>query len=221
MRYLTALVSAVCLVVLVPIEAQAQGFTAGVKGGLNVSTLDVDDPANPDLEFDSRTGFLAGIYLQCGGIGWFTLQGEVLYSRNGAKAQGDDPALELKLDYIRVPVLFMARLGSAESRVRPMLYAGPQLAFQTRCQISGEEAGESMSLGCSSEELDEPLETNLVEFGLVFGGGIEIPLGKPVLQLDARYNLGLSNLNAGMDAARVSVKNRNWSFMAGLGIPIG
>jgi hypothetical protein len=85
MRYLTALVSAACLVVLVPFEARAQGFTAGVKGGLNVSTLDVDDPANPNGEFDSRTDFLAGIWLQCGGIDWFTLQGEVIYSRNGAK----------------------------------------------------------------------------------------------------------------------------------------
>ena len=221
MRYLTALVSAACLVVLVPVEAQAQGFTAGVKGGLNVSTLDVDDPANPDLAFDSRTDFLAGVWLQCGGVGWFTLQGEVIYSRNGAQAQGDDPALELKLDYIRVPVLFMARLGSAESRARPMLYAGPQVAFETRCQIDGEEAGESMSLGCRSEELDEPIKTNLVEFGLVFGGGLEIPLGKPVLQLDARYNLGLSNLNAGTDASEVSVENRGWSFAAGIGLPFG
>jgi hypothetical protein len=221
MRYLTALVSAACLVVLVPVESRAQGFTAGVKGGLNVSTLDVDDPANPDGEFDSRTDFLAGIWLQCGGIDWFTLQGEVIYSRNGAKAQGGDPALELMLDDIRVQVLFMARLGSAESRARPVLYAGPQVAFETRCRVDGEEAGEPTSLGCSSEELDEPIETNLVEFGLVFGGVVEIPLGKPVLQLDARYNLGLSNLNAGADASEVSVENRGWSFAAGLGLPFG
>lgn len=219
MRYLTVLVSAVCLVVLVPVEARAQGFTAGVKGGLNVSTLAVDDPADPDLEFDSRNGFLAGIWLQCGGIDWFTLQGEVIYSRNGAKAQGDDTSLEL--DYIRVPILFMARLGSAESKARPMLYVGPQVAFETRCQVDGEEAGEPTSLACSSEELDEPIETNLVEFGLVFGGGVEIPLGKPVLQLDARYNLGLSNLNAGSDASEVSVENRGWSFAAGIGLPFG
>ena len=59
MRYLTALVSAACLVVLVPVESRAQGFTAGVKGGLNVSTLDVDDPANPDGEGSYDTPWLA------------------------------------------------------------------------------------------------------------------------------------------------------------------
>ena len=102
-----------------------------------------------------------------------------------------------------------------------MLYAGPQVAFETRCQIDGEEAGESMSLGCRSEELDEPIKTNLVEFGLVLGGGLEIPLGRPVLQRDARYNFGLSNLNAGTDASEVSVENRGWSFAAGIGLPFG
>jgi len=43
------------------------------------------------------------------------------------------------------------------------------------------------------------------------------PLGLP----DARSNLGLTNLNDAEDAGEVSVKSRGWSFMLGLGMPIG
>jgi hypothetical protein len=55
----------------------------------------------------------------------------------------------------------------------------------------------------------------------VFGGGLEIPVSRLTLQLDARYNLGLSNLNAGTDASEVNLENRGWSFAAGLGMPFG
>jgi hypothetical protein len=221
MRYLAVVLVAATLVTLVPSSAAGQGFTIGLKGGLNVSTLSVDDPSNPELEFDSQTDFLAGAFIQCGGIGWFTLQGEVLYSQNGAKVPGEDPEVQIDLNYIRVPILFMARLASRESPMYPILYAGPQVALQTRCGVSGESDGVSASFACDSEELDEPLETNNVEFGVVFGGGFEVLLSKLTVQLDARYNLGLTNINGGTDASTVSVHNRGWSFALGLGMPFG
>jgi hypothetical protein len=221
MRYLMPLLAAVCLVGLVPDAARGQGFTMGIKGGLNVSNLNVDDAADPDFGFDSRTGFVGGAYLQCGGVGWFTLQGELQFSRSGAKSKGADPAYEIDLDYLRVPVLFMARFSSGESPLLPIAYLGPQVSFQTQCQITADGNGASASFDCASEELGEPLITNLVEFGLVFGGGLEVPVSRLTMQLDARYNLGLSNINGGPDADDISVKNRGWSFMVGLGYPFG
>ena len=100
----------------------------------------------------------------------------------------------------------------------PILYAGPQVAFETRCQVSGKEDGVSASYACDSEELDEPLDTSNVEFGLVFGGGFEMLFSRLTVQLDARYNLGLTNINGGTDASTVSAKNRGWAFMLGLGM---
>lgn len=55
----------------------------------------------------------------------------------------------------------------------------------------------------------------------MFGGGLEVPLGRLTMQLDARYNLGLSNLYGGIDASQVSLKNRGWSFMVGIDLPFG
>ena len=221
MRYLTSLLAVLCLSALFPGGARGQGFTIGIKGGLNVASLSVDDPADPDFGFDSRTGLVGGAYIQCGGVGWFTLQGELLYSRNGAKVTGADPAYTIDLDYLRVPVLFMARLSSGESPVLPIAYLGPQVSFQTRCQVTEEDGGAPASLDCASEEVAEPLITNLVDFGLVFGGGLEVPVGRLMMQLDARYNLGLSNINGGPDATDTSVSNRGWSFTVGLGYPFG
>lgn len=217
MRSLTSILAALSLINLLPGGALAQGSTLGLKGGLNVSTLSVEDPANPDLDFESRTGLVLGAFLECGGESWFALQGEVNYSQNGAKVRGGGAATQLDLDYIRVPVLVMARIGAEDRTLYPLVYAGPQLAFEVRCRVEADSGDGSQSYACDSEELEDPLDTRNVEFGLVFGGGIEFLFGSFKMELDGRYNLGLSNMNGGTDASVASLKNRGWSFTVGLG----
>ena len=218
MRYLLALLTIACLVALTPADAGAQEITVGGKGGLNISNLSVDDP---DFGFDSQTDFLVGGFVQFGLGEFFAVQPEVFYSQRGAKAQNEDPAIKLNLNYIEVPLLLMARLTSREAPLYPFLYAGPQVSFETRCQVTGELDGVSASFDCDAPELDGGLETAKTDFGLVFGGGLEILYSRLTIQLDARYRLGLTNLNAAEDASEVSVKSRGWSFMLGVGAPIG
>jgi hypothetical protein len=217
MRSLTFVLAAMCLIGLLPVAALGQESALGLKGGLNVSTLSIEDPAQPDLEVESQTGLVLGAYLECGGESWFALQGEVNYSQNGAKVRGGSSATRIDLDYIRVPVLIMARIGQKESTLYPLVYAGPQLAFQVSCGVEADSDGESQSYDCNSEELEDPLETRNVEFGLVFGGGVEYLIGGFKMELDARYNLGLTNMNGGTNASVASLKNRGWSFTVGLG----
>ena len=221
MRYRTALLAIACSIALVPAGAWGQEITLGLKGGLNISNLSVDAPDDPDFAFDSQTDFLFGAFAQFGIGSKFAIQPEVFYSQNGAKTKNDDPSIKLNLNYIRVPVLLVARLSSRESPMYPILYAGPQVAFETRCQVTGEDDGVSVSFDCDSPELDDALRTKTTDFGLVFGGGFEILYSRLTVQLDARYNLGLTNLNDAEDASEVSVKSRGWSFTLGLGIPIG
>lgn len=206
-----------CLLGLLPAQARAQGSTLGLKGGLNVSTLSIDDPARPDLTIESQTGLVLGAFLECGGESWFALQGEVNYSQNGAKLTDEGSVAGLDLDYIRVPVLVMARIGPDDRTLYPFAYAGPQLAFELRCRVQTEENGVREDLECESEELDVPIETRNVEFGLVFGGGLELIFGGLKMELDARYNLGLTNMNGGTNASVASLENRGWSFTVGLG----
>ncbi len=217
MRHRIALLAMAFTMALVPAAARAQEVTLGVKGGLNVASLSVDDPADPDFGFDSQTDFLVGAFAQFGIGSVFALQPEVLYSRRGANSQDEDPATKLNLDYVEIPLLLVARLGSRESPIYPILYTGPSVAFETRCRVTG--AGESFD--CDDPLLDGALQTAKTDFGLVFGGGFEILYSRLTVQLDARYTLGLTNLNETEDAAEVSAKNRTWSFMLGFGIPLG
>lgn len=221
MRYLLALLTIACLAALIPAGAWAQEITVGGKGGLNISNLSVDAPDDPDFGFDSQTDFLVGGFVQFSLGQSFAVQPEVFYSQRGAKSKNDDPAIKLNLNYIEIPLLLMARLTSREAPMYPFLYAGPQVSFETRCQVTGEEDGVSVGFDCDAPELDGGLETAKTDFGLVFGGGLEILYSRLTIQLDARYRLGLTNLNASENASEVSVKSRGWSFMLGVGVPIG
>ena len=218
MRYGIGILAIVCSIALVPAGAGAQEITLGLKGGLNLSNMSVDDPADPDLGFDSQTDFLAGAFAQFGIGSNFAVQPEVLYSQRGAKSRGIDPAIKLNLNYIEIPLLLMARFASRESPIYPVLYAGPSVAFPTRCRVT-EEGAESRD--CDDPQADGAIEPTKTDFGLVFGVGFEILYSRLTVQLDVRYNLGLTNLNDSADAPQVSVKNRTWSFMLGLGIPLG
>ena len=221
MRYRTALLAIACSIALAPAGAGAQEITLGVKGGLNVSNLSVSDPDDSEAGFDSQTDFRVGAFAQFALGRVFAIQPELFYSQEGAKSRDSDPAVKLNLNYFEIPLLLMARLASRESPMYPILYAGPSVAFQSRCQVTGEQDGASVSFDCDDPLFEGEVQTKKTDFGLVFGGGFEILYARLTIQLDARYNLGLTNLNDSENSDEVSVRSRGWAFTLGLGVPIG
>lgn len=220
-RFEAALVGMAFLSALAPARTGAQELTVGVKGGLNSSNLSADDPDDPEFGFDSRTGLRIGAFVQVGLSRNVAIQPEVSYSRKGAKPRGSDTGAMLYLDYVEIPVLLSVRPTSRESPVDPVLYAGPQVSVATNCRVRGEEEGAALGVACDSPLPEGAIELAKTDFGLVFGGGFEILFNRLTVQLDVRYNLGLTNLNESAGAADVSVRSRTWSFMAGAGVPIG
>ena len=218
MRYLTLLAVAVCLIGAAPSAAWGQGPTFGIKGGVNGSTLRVDDTTNPNLQVEGRTSAVVGAFVYCGGDSWFALQGEVTYSRNGATVQDQTGATTIDIDYLRVPILVMGRITSPKSPITPILYAGPQVSFQMRCQTTVQGTGQE---GGCDRQAGDPIQTNTVEFGLVFGGGVQSRVKRFLTHADIRYNLGLSNINGGTTSSTVTVNNRGWSLMVGIGLTFG
>ena len=98
---------------------------------------------------------------------------------------------ESNLDFIRIPVMAKFFLGEGFN-----LQAGPELAF-----VAGGGA------------IKDSLKS--MDFGLGFGAGYELSSG---LMFDARYNLGLSDLNdfptgSGLEDAKITTN----SFQIGLG----
>ena len=82
--------------VLLTSTAFAQGLDIGIKAGVNFATIN----GGPDVS--SITGFLAGGFATIKFSDKIAIQGDLLYSQQGAEFD----AGEFKLDYINVPIVF-------------------------------------------------------------------------------------------------------------------
>jgi hypothetical protein len=170
--------------------AMAQHVNIGVKAGANFYNVNNDNGA----EYDTKTGFHAGLLGHIHLAPQLALQPEVVYSSQGAKYTLPGGAeTKLNLDYINVPVLFQYMFDNGFR-----LQAGPQVGFLVSAKS---ETG--------SVKTDVKDNFNTIDFGLGAGAGyVHVPSGFGV---DLRYNLGLSNINEN-DA----VKSHNRGFQAGV-----
>jgi hypothetical protein len=185
-----------------PEQASAQ-TVIGAKAGLSIAkqSFSVDGAS---VSPDSRTSFVGGAFAQFGiGSPWF-IQPEVLYSSKGFELESES----LSLNYVEVPILVGAAFPLSNSALKPMVFAGPSIGFKLSCDAEGEDCGDLYKS---------------VDFGLVFGAGIQYALDNISLFLDGRYDMGLTNVLDDITEidVDVSVKNRAWQFMAGVGFPVG
>ncbi len=224
MRKLSLLGLAVVVGLLVTTDLMAQGTMIGGKAGFNVSDLKFD--AAPGEVIDTRTDFVGGGFVSFPISDFFAFQPEVLYTRKGAKINDveDEVDLEAKVEYVEIPLLLVARLMDENSSARPIVYAGPAVSFETKCKIEGTADGISASADCdrlSEAGADEDILTKGTDFGIIFGfgGGVEVNAGSAVIIIEGRYNVGLVDINDTSDPGEI--KNRAFSFMAGIGFPIG
>jgi hypothetical protein len=213
MKTLLRMALPIALLVAGPLQAQT---TLGVKGGINVADVSTDVAEFELLGTSSKTGFVGGAYANLGLGGLFAIQPELLYSQKGFKAEETGVEAQFKVNYFEIPVLLKAQFPM--EMIRPAIYAGPVVSFETTCKLGLAEGEVSADFDCDSEEagVDERKKT---EFGAVFGGNLDLFLGSIVLTLDARYQLGLTNLADSPDVNE-EVKNRVWQIMGGVGFTL-
>ena len=167
----------------------AQSVNFGIKGGLNVYNVHVDD----ESEYDSKTGLHVGLLGHVHLSKQWALQPELLYSAQGAKFTNSGVETKLKLDYINVPILFQYMFDNGFR-----LEAGPQVGFLVGAKTEANDV---------SVDVKDQLKG--VDLGLGLGlGYIHVPSGFGV---DARYNLGLSNISEDDDN-----KSMNRGFQLGI-----
>jgi len=137
--------------------AAAQGFSLGLKAGVNMSNLDgFEDSKN-------YTSFNAGVFglIKLSKIG---IQPEVLYSVQGTKV--DD--FKTELSYVNIPVMVKLYLAGGFN-----LQAGPQFGFLTSAKTDGEDIKDlvksSDMAACVGLGWDAP-------FGLLFDARYNIGL---------------------------------------------
>ncbi|MFN3755895.1 MAG: porin family protein [Flavobacterium sp.] len=177
--------------------ATAQDLSFGAKAGLNMSTLtgDVED-------VKSIFGFHVGGFVEFKISEKFSLQPELLYSTQGAKAEYSENfdgfnvkiSETVNLGYLNIPI--MAKYYVSE---KFNIQAGPQIGLNLSAKAKSEASfgGESFS---ETEDIKEDIEA--LDFGLNFGLGYNI---SEKIFIEGRYNLGLSNIIK--DSGDEKVKN--------------
>ena len=156
--------------------AQDNAMRVGIKGGLNVTNLYVDDV---DSE-NPRYGFHVGVYTQLFESDVFAIQPEVLYSTKGTRAEDSNGSLDFNLNYLDIPVLAVFKLGDAAE-----IHVGPYFGYLLSANVNANSDG---GLGFETE----PNRDNFKSWDYGLAAGIGFNAG-PV-QIGARYNYGLQKI---------------------------
>jgi len=139
--------------------------------------------------------------------------------KRSAKATEDGSDFKFSVNYIEVLVPLTLMIP-VEGSLAPRLYVGPSLAFEMNCKVKNDVDGQSREFDCDSDEVGAP--TNSTDFGVLFGGGIDIAVGSGAVTLDVLYNLGLGDI-AKEDPTdpKIEVTNRNIQVLVGYGFRFG
>ncbi len=166
-------------------SVQAQDARMGIKGGLNVTNLYLEDVNDENARF----GFNLGLYGQILSSDVFAIQPELLFSTKGAKWEYTgalDQTIDFNTNYLDLPVLAVFKLGkSAEIHAGP--YAGYLLS--AKIKYDGDFAN-------GTDNIDRD-DLNTIDYGLVGGFGLNFG----AMQVGARYNYGLAKI-ADSDGAK-------------------
>jgi len=157
----------------------------GVLGGINFA--DIKSNSNQDKETYITPAF--GLTSEFPIVQRFSVKLEPTYLKKGAKLmEGEDPmeepAANLKSNYFELPVLFKY---SFLEEITPYLLAGITMGYQLDTKLDVKFPG----LETTVEMKDV---TEKFEFGLSFGGGLEVPINHINLFFDCRYGIGLTNM---------------------------
>lgn len=147
----------------------------GIKGGLNLSNLYVDDVNDEN----ARIGFNAGFYGQILSTDVFAIQPELLYTTKGSENEYDgiiDQTVKFKLNYLEVPLLAVFKLGDVAE-----IHAGGYGSY-----LLGANVSYSGDIANGGENLDRD-NFKTFDYGLV--GGLGLNFGD--VQVGTRYNYGL------------------------------
>lgn len=207
-------------------HASALNINYGLKAG--ISTADISGDAYENTT--SRSGFLAGVFVNAGILSIVELQVEVLYAQKGAifnqtlahtVNDGDIGIFtestfssEIETAYIDIPVVASIGIFNTQA-LNVALIAGPYAAFNLSGTITSDLLGEA----------DESDIDNLADMTYGALAGLAVDVGAPGIgnvSLEFRYALGLSNFNEdpqdGNIAAVPDGKNRVFSVLVGIGI---
>lgn len=193
MKHLILLTAAVAVTTIASAQIQF-----GVKAGLNLAKFSGSDASGTSQGVTEsskfKVGFNGGVLVGIPIIESLSVQPEVLYSLQGDKHTENDGSGNGNSDftntfsYINIPILVKYKHETG-------LFAevGPQVGFLLSAKAK--ENGISV---------DEKKYFKTIDFGLAFGLGY---LSSYNIGIDARYNLGLANIEGSNSGSTGKIKN--------------
>lgn len=189
---------AILLFLLLSVSSHGQ-ISFGIKGGLNLTTLDF---SAPELSYESRTGYHAGFFLRSS-FGKVGLQPELLlFTQRGQLQSSFFGTAQESFTYVSLPVMLKFYPVAGLN-----LQLGPQLGFL----VDGEREYDSF-LGRARQDISEHYKKSDVSVSL--GAGYDFDFG---LGLDVRYNIGIKDINDVADGrearSRIFLLSLGWNFL--------
>lgn len=176
----------VALLAATAMYAQRPTTHFGIKAGVNLANLEIEDAANGDHRTGFHVGGLAHIHISR----QFAIQPELVFSLQGREQTIAGTEYRNNLSYINVPILAQYMIGDGFR-----LQTGPQLGIL----VSAENKVNDI-------ESDVKDSYKTPDFSWSFGASYLTKVG---LGFDARYNLGISNI---YDVGNTEVRNRVWQI---------
>ena len=175
--------------ILMTATAKAQDVNIGVKGGLNIYNINNSNGAKYDNLLGFNLGLIGHIHL----AKQLALQPELVYSAQGAKFTNEGVETKIHLGYINVPILLQYMFDNGFR-----LEAGPQVGFLVNAKSK-------------RTNLTTDIKDNIKKVDVGLGAGIGYVNPTSGFGIDARYNLGLTNINESS-----SPKSTNRGFQVGV-----
>lgn len=174
--------------------AAAQSVQFGAAAGVNMANISGEDFADTD----SRTAPFFEAQLVWHPVGsTFGFQTGAVFSPKGVKAEEGNADIELKVDYVDVPLLVRIAVPVG-STIHPVLLLGGTAGFKTSCSLEGEEGGVSVDVDCDEQGFE--LDVKSFDFGLTGGAALDFFVADGmVLSPFVRYTHGLTEIAEGED----------------------
>lgn len=192
-------------ILLIPLTQSVNAqFRFGVQAGINVTDLSTDlTPAG--FKTATRTRFIAGGLLTYNFIPLLGIQFEPAYVQKGATVNFSvvennltaEVEGTISANYLELPLMLKLCIPSVV--IKPYLLAGGSVALKLGdAKLKIEKAmvnGIDVISLVPADQREETFNVKSNDFILSFGGGVEIPVGLISLLAEARYDLGLTNVN--------------------------
>jgi hypothetical protein len=184
------------------LSSQNYNAQLGIKGGLNVADMSVDEWGARNM----RAGLHAGLYLRIPVIARLSLQPEILYSRKGVKISYTEIFTEVEvitdetvfgLNYIDIPVLLTYHVYGGLN-----FHLGPYSGFLLRAGIDPQRE----LLGIAEfENVDEINRRNFNEWDFGLSAGLELDFRS--YKFGFRYNHGFTSTTRENDVTALLLGN--------------